>query len=221
MAKPISVKVDTVIVGNKLRTKKAVSSEVSGTLTATVDKGVRKLRDPVEQTLHAVYKALERRHGKPWEPRGLFGTRALKNLRRRSGAGLMSIEDSIEVKWNRQGGQVGKITAGALAVHERGGTVRARNSKYMAIPTVYAMNADGTDKFYSPWGIPGKTFVKRSRRGNRFIFQSKNGKLTPYYLLKKRIALRPRLGLADEFQKQTIRFEDRAMKALAAELGAK
>lgn len=221
MAKGVSLKVDTVIVGGKSRSKRASSDEIKGAMTATVDRGVRKLRDPVEDTLRAVYKALAKRHGQPWSPRGLFGSRRRVALQTRSGGGLKSILDTIDVKWNRQGGQVGTLSAGALAVHEKGGSVRPKNSKYMAIPTVYAMNSNGTDRYYSPWNIPGKTFVKKSARGNRFIMQrNSGGKLTPYYLLKKRIVIPPRLGFAAEFEKQTIRFEDRMRKALAAELGA-
>lgn len=87
------------------------------------------------------------------------------------------------------------------AIHEYGGTIRPKNSKYLAIPVGPARTASGVSRYASPRDVPGLTFAQ-SRKGQPMLVKAegkgKNGAGTVYFLLRRqvRIPARPFLGPA-------------------------
>jgi hypothetical protein len=80
-------------------------------------------------------------------------------------------------------------------IHELGGVITPRRSRYLAIPLDNALNFQGVPLRPGPrfWK---DTFVRKSRKGNLIIFQKRGpGKIVPLYLLKKRVRIPARLGL--------------------------
>ena len=88
---------------------------------------------------------------------------------------------------------------GIAVVHERGATIRAKNSQYLTIPLPAALNSRGVPLKPSAraWR---NTFVAKSRKGNLLIFQ-KRGKndIVPLYVLKKRVRIPKRLAFGEAF----------------------
>ena len=168
------------------------------------------------ESLQLVARELERLHGNPWD-----GSVAHSNptLFRRSGGGLRSIRDSIRVaKAARLEAIEGQIGTGNMTVHETGGSIRPRRSRFLTIPLPAAMNSRGQPlrQRARDWD---NTFVQRSRRGNLLIFQRNGPNITPLYLLKPSVRIRPRLGLEDSVIKNGLPwFERRAFEEIAREL---
>lgn len=93
-----------------------------------------------------------------------------KTLSSRTGEGVSSIRRSIVVKGSNISNIFGTIGGlKRLAIHEFGGTIRARGG-HLAIPLPDALNSRGLPKRQSPrdWG---KTKILRSRRGNLVIYR--------------------------------------------------
>lgn len=162
--------------------------------------------------LEGVAKAMAKRHGNPW-PGGTTPT----TLSRRSGAGIQSILDSVKVKGKFIDDIQGVIgVTGYLAIHETGGTIRAKKSKYLTIPLAAALNSDGTPKRRSAreWE---NTFVGKSKAGNLLIFQKTSTGMIPLYVLKKEVHIPARLGMKTTLEAGLDYFVDRAFdKMLAA-----
>lgn len=187
-------------------------------ITATVERGVRKMKKPMENTLNAVFEELKKQHSNRWTPTGLFGSRLESKLHRRTGKGLRSIRDSITVTENRKKGVVGSITAGDLSIHESGGVVRPTSGKYLAIPTIYVLTGTGRPRVSSPREWPN-TFARRTENGHLFVFQRQRGNvIIPLYLLKRRVRIPPRLGLRKAVTKYLGYFRARAFDAMAKEI---
>ena len=163
--------------------------------------------------LEGVAKALAKRHGNPW-PGGTTAT----TLSRRSGAGMKSILDSVKVTGKMIDDIQGVIgLTGYLAIHETGGTIRAKRSKYLTIPLAAALNTDGTPKRRSAreWE---NTFVGRSKAGNLLIFQKTATGMIPLYVLKKEVTIPARLGMKATLEAGLDYFVDRAFNAMLKEM---
>lgn len=124
------------------------------------------------------------------------------SLSMRSGRAMGSLMNSIKVSgktWDSLTGTIGG--SGALMIHEFGGTLRARNKKYMTIPLPAALSPKGTSPpFTYNWK---NTFVARSKGGNLIIFQRReNQVIVPLYLLRTSVYIPARLGLRDELKNQ-------------------
>jgi hypothetical protein len=87
-----------------------------------------------------------------------------------------------------------------MAMHEKGGVIRAKTSNYLTIPLPAALNGNGTPRQLSARQWQG-TFVARSRAGNLIIFQKRGRDIVPLYVLKKSIRIRARLGLKKTLQR--------------------
>lgn len=75
-------------------------------------------------------------------------------------------------------------------IHEHGGTIRARNVTYLAIPLTAEARA-------TPPRQMANTFVQRSRRGNLLIFRKlEGGGIEPEYLLRTEVTIPARPALA-------------------------
>jgi phage gpG-like protein len=184
-------------------------------LTATVNTGVRKLREPMQKTLQAVYNALKERHGSRWPSSPLFGGNpGGRRLFARSGGGLKSIKESISTRYDGQMGVVGTISTGTMTIHETGGVTKARG-KYLAIPTVYALTSRGNPK--QPVGRWRNTFFRETKNGNLFLFRRIKGSnaVTPLYLMRKSVKIKARLGLKQTLDKFSPYFAREAEAAFA------
>ncbi len=83
----------------------------------------------------------------------------------------------------------------------------------MFVPLPAALTATGKPKKMGPrqWR---NTFIAESRKGNLLLFQRQGRKLVPLYVLKSKVRIRPRLGLADTMRRGVPAFADKALEAL-------
>lgn len=170
------------------------------------------LRTELYKYLKRIETALRKKHGSPWPATGS------DSLSKRSGKSLESIGASIAVSGASINSVVGKIGgADHLSIHEDGGTVKAKNKSYLAIPLAAALDSNGVPKKTSPrdWT---NTFVKRSKKGNLIIFQKVGTSLTPLYVLKKTVYIKPRLGMAKALAAGLPLFVDLTMDKIVKEL---
>lgn len=74
---------------------------------------------------------------------------------------------------------------------ETGGTITAKNAKYLTIPLPSALTPTGQlKKKAREWD---NTFVKKSKAGNLILYQHNGkGKVTPLFILKKSVRIKPR-----------------------------
>lgn len=203
-----------------------ITLTIGGTLYNDVEAGLARLTRDIEEafeegvaraaptlltSLEKVSAEMVRLHGNPWS-----GGPSGDKLQRRSGDGLKSLVDTVKVAASR--GEVvaiGEIGGGKLSFHEEGGTIRAKRAKYLTIPLPAALD---------PRGVPlrerarqwDNTFVKRSRRGNLIIFRKTPGarELTPLYILKTSVTIRPRLRLEPTLLKELSYFENALLDQL-------
>jgi hypothetical protein len=171
-------------------------------------------------SLNRVYSKLEKRHNRQWPSSGnLFGrSRSSPILNMRTGRGMRSIRNSIRVKFLGNQSIEANISAGDMGIHETGGIISSRG-RYMTIPTVHALTSSGTPIRPSArqWT---NTFVRESRAGNLFIFRRLSGKtIVPLYLLKSRVRIPARLGLAKAIEQEVPIVERRLLAALERETG--
>ena len=152
----------------------------------------RALATSLRRYLNLIAGRLASRHGGPWPT--ATGTNRLSS---RSGAGVKSILESVDVKVHagEVTGHIGGIFY--LGTQEYGGVIRVKRSKYLTIPLPAALDARGVPlkKRAREWA---NTFVKRSKAGNLIIFQKTASGIVPLYVLKKRVTIPKRLGMRDE-----------------------
>lgn len=146
----------------------------------------------MQRYLYNVAGRLAAKHSKGWQP-----TPSSDGLYKRSGRGVQSIVDSVEVTSDTSGNVTGYIGGNSyMGVQEYGATIRARSAKYLTIPLPAALNAAGIPLRRSArqWS---NTFVRKSKNGNLIIFQKTGKGLVPLYLLKKSVKIPKRLGMYD------------------------
>lgn len=170
----------------------------------------------MREALQLVARNLEKRHSSPWNGGVVNNT---NNLQRRSG-GIKRIAQSIKVTGNSLETLSGTISTAGFAIHETGGTITAKRSKYLTIPLPAAMDGRGVPlkKRARDWD---RTFVARSKRGNLLIFR-KDGKkgVTPLYILKPSVRIPARLGLEKAMINDALPyFERKAFEVLDRYIG--
>jgi hypothetical protein len=169
-------------------------------------------------SLRKVAQQLQAIHGNPWNG-GVVNSGS--SLQRRSGEGLKSILESIRVM-NSGDIVTGHISAGSLSFHETGGTIKATRSQYLTIPLPAAMDSRGVPlrERARQWD---HTFVKRSKSGNLIIFRSLPGarQLTPLYLLKTSVKIKPRLRMAETLMGEMGYFETRLFERISDYIDSK
>ena len=79
-------------------------------------------------------------------------------------------------------------------IHEFGGIVTPKKSKYLAIPTNAALTKAGATRYASPRNVPGLSFMQR-KGGLPFMGKVEGGRVRAYFLLRKRVKIPPRLEL--------------------------
>lgn len=161
-------------------------------ISKAVDGAARPITDVMRRALQLVAKEMKAQHASGWNGQVVNQS---ADLQRRSGDSLNAMAKSISVKGSGNLANLqGQISTGFWAIHETGGTIRAR-SQYLTIPLPAAMDSRGVPlrKRARDWD---NTFVKMSKRGNLLIFRSEGrGRIIPLYLLKNSVTIRPRLGM--------------------------
>lgn len=163
--------------------------------------------------LDTVAEALAKRHGNPW-PSGTTSS----SLSTRSGNLIATIRNSVRVYGSTLNDIGGSISAPFYArIHETGGTISAKNVKYLTIPLPAALNANGTPikRSARDWE---NTFILKSKRGNLLIMQRNGKDLIPLYVLKTEVQIPARLHMADTINSGKGYFVDKAMAAMLLEV---
>jgi hypothetical protein len=95
-------------------------------------------------------------------------------------------------------------------VQERGGTIRPRRGRYLAVPAGPARTAAGVSRYASPRDVPGLRFVPW--RGSGMLVKEtgkgKNKSIEPWFFLVRSVTLKPRRYLAAAFVTAEIRLRD-------------
>lgn len=104
-------------------------------------------------------------------------------LKRRTARLADSIGYKVEEKGTSFIGGVGTPVVYSV-IHETGGTIRAKNAKYLTIPLSDAMTPAGVVR--KPARQWADTFVRKIRN-NLFIFSKESGSPVPIFLLKKSV----------------------------------
>ena len=193
----------------------AAADDILKSLAAAPDRAAKRVSQDLMKALQRVAKGLADKHGTPWTP----GEQTGDTLHARSGKGMASIAQSIRVSGSTLDALTGSIDTGDMTIHETGGTITARNSKYLAIPLPDALDARGLPIMPSARDWPG-TFVQRSRAGNLIIFQRKGRRIIPLYVLKPSVTIRPRLRMEEAVQGEMPWFQERLIDALVKEFEA-
>jgi len=84
-------------------------------------------------------------------------------------------------------------------IHEFGGTIVPRNTKYLAIPLGPAKTAAGVSRYKSPRDVPGLKFGGLSRAGNPLL-RTVDG--VPMYVLVKSVTIPPRLSMFTTWEQE-------------------
>lgn len=201
--------------GRAYNSSTALSAAASNALMHDLNAGMTAVANELKMALDKLYTDLAKKHGVPW-PMGTSAT----TLASRSGKGLQSIKDSIKVSLDGEGGVTGSISTGKMTVHETGATITPTRAQYLTVPLTPALNSRGLPLRASAreWD---NTFIATSKRGNLIIFQKGPGRsITPLYLLKKSVTIRPRLGMSQMFEDMVPYFERKAIDALERSLNA-
>lgn len=166
----------------------------------------------LREHLDAVIEEVTARNSGAW-PGGTTDT----SLSMRSGEGINQIHQAaFKTGRKLKNLSTGFRLEGYMAVHETGGTISGKG-KMLTIPLPPALNANGTPKRKSAreWE---NTFIGRSTKGNLLIFQREGASITPLYILKPQVTIKPRLGLRDTFSRTLPYYVDKVVDALAEEM---
>jgi hypothetical protein len=189
----------------------AAADAIYADLDRLVKDGMQKVSHTMQKALSDLYRHLEEEHGSPWPNGGPPWGTDRDRLSLRSGRGLQSIKDSIQVHPGAQETS-GQISTGKMTIHETGGTINARRSRYLTIPFMAALDSRGMPlrARARDWD---HTFIARSRAGNLIIFRKNTGgTITPLYLLKSSVEIPRRLRMGEAFEDMVPRFEARAIR---------
>lgn len=163
--------------------------------------------------LKGVGQGLSQRHGVPYP-----GGTTSNTLSKRSGRLAQAIKQSARVRGRSLEDVEGRLSApGYARIHETGGVIRAKRSKYLTIPLPAALKPNGTPikRSARQWS---DTFVARSKKGNLIIFQKRGSDIVPLYVLKREVYIRPRLGMGDALEDNLPYFVDEVIDAMAKEV---
>lgn len=186
---------------------------VGRSLEEAVDKAIAKTPPMLLKSLRTVAKNLDTMHGQAWNG-SVFNSS--DRLQSRSGEGLRSIYNSIKLV--EQGGTViaASISPAKMSIHETGGTIRASGAGYLTIPLPAAMDGRGIPlrQRAREWD---HTFTKRSKKGNLLIFRRLPGAnaLTPLYILKRQVTIRPRLRMEPVLMEEMGYFDNRLFEQIS------
>lgn len=178
---------------------------VSANLKKSLPSAAEALKAELLDYLKSVAKAVADRNSGAWP-----GGTTDNTLSRRSGHAVSEIRKSPRVSGTTIDTIQGEVGGPFyLRIHEFGGTIRAKNVRYLTIPLKAALRADGTPILPSArqWA---RTFVITSKKGNLLIVQRNGKTITPLYVLKREVKIPARLGMRKELEKGVPMFADAA-----------
>lgn len=113
-------------------------------------------------------------------------------LKRRTGNAAASVRPiPAEAEGNSVTGSVGS-SARYLHFLFKGGTIRPRTAKYLAIPIGNALTPAGVPRYPSPRDAGKLIFIPRTRAGNTILARRKpGGGIDPLFVLKKQVTIPP------------------------------
>jgi hypothetical protein len=164
----------------------------------------------LDEYLHMIGAKLAQRHS------ASYPNASSDRLARRTGELVAALTDGIRVTSAESIGNIsGEFQLPDYAgIQETGGVIAGRAGNYLAIPLPAALRADGTPIMARPrdWD---NTFTAMSRRGNLILFRrTGRGRVVPLYVLKRQVAVPPRLGLVDTIETDMGYFVDKAMTSI-------
>lgn len=180
-----------------------------------VDTGMASAPSMLMKELRALAQKIKQEHSQAWNG-SVFNSG--NRLQSRTGKGMQSIMDSVRLLDGGTGGKIvaAQITTGKMGIHETGGTIRASGSGYLTIPLPAAMDGRGVPlrQRARDWD---NTFVRRSKKGNLLIFRSLPGAndLTPLYILKREVYIKPRLYMEPKFYTQMGYFDNKLWERIS------
>jgi hypothetical protein len=125
-------------------------------------------------------------------------------LRRRTGNAAASVRP---IPAQAQGDTVtGSVGSNVRYLHflYKGGTIRPRNAKYLAIPIGNALTPAGVSRYSSPRDA-GKLIFIISRAGNKLLVRKRvDGDLDPLFVLKSQVTIPPHDFLTEPKRKMTV-----------------
>ena len=175
------------------------------------DGAAKVLSKELREFLTQVVEAIVQRNSGGW-PGGTTTT----SLSKRDGKLMAAIEGSIEVHGETFDSIQGSIGAPGVVyarIQELGGTIHAKNAKYLAIPLPAALDGSGMPLQSSPRDWPN-TFCAKTKAGNLLIFQKRGVTIVPLYVLKTSVTIPPRLNMRTTLQAGVGYFVDRAADAM-------
>jgi hypothetical protein len=110
-------------------------------------------------------------------------------------------------------GMIGAPGIPYARIQETGGTIRAKNGSFLAIPLPAAMTSDGVPLLPGPRSWPN-TFIRKTAAGNVVIFMKLGERIVPLYVLKPEVTIPARLGMRATLEAGMPYFIDRAMDAM-------
>jgi hypothetical protein len=185
----------------------------SDTLMKDWDGSAKVLSKELRSFLDQVAEALRSRHSGAWP-----GGTTVDTLSKRSGSLTDAIVGSVEVMGTTMADTEGHIGAPGIVyagIQEFGGTITAKNGKYLAIPLPAALDSSGLPLQSSPRDWPN-TFCAMSKAGNLLIFQRRGTNIVPLYVLKTEVTIPPRLGMRKTLEAGIPYFVMRAMDQMVA-----
>tara|TARA_Y100000310_G_C20513128_1_gene729861 strand:- start:369 stop:884 length:516 start_codon:yes stop_codon:yes gene_type:complete len=135
---------------------------------------------------------------------------ATQRLRVRSGRLRNSIAGKVEPRPGglavvlSAGGRTGGADVAYAGIQERGGTIRPKRGRYLAIPVHDALfTAAGVQRYPSARHVPGLQFIPR---GKPRLIHKETGEL--YYILKASVTIRPKHYLRDGLRSASARLPE-------------
>lgn len=178
------------------------------------ERAAKRVSREIMHGLQRVAAKMREMHSSPWGG-GVVNTS--DRLQKRSGRGLQSILDSLRVSGSTLQTLQGSISTGDMTIHETGGVINAKGSRYLTIPLPAALDSRGVPLLPSARDWPN-TFVQRSRKGNLIIFQKRGREIVPLYVLKTTVRIKPRLRMEQAVMGEIPYLQERILDAIAKEI---
>jgi hypothetical protein len=190
----------------------AVIAQLQGAMGLSANR----LSSELRSWLQGLAQQLAARHSAGWP-----GGTSAASLSRRSGGLVTALREGISVAGSTVGTLVATWSGNEyLMAHEKGVTIAAHGTRYLAIPLPTALRPNGEPVHANPRDWPN-TFVGRSKLGNLLIFMRLGAGVVPLYVLKTSVVLAPRLGLLKSVEAGLPYFVGRALDLVTQSLEGK
>ena len=126
-----------------------------------------------------------------------------QNLKVRSGDLRRSFGYKVEGKELKNIKTTLYSTSPYANIHEFGGEITPKNSKYLAIPLSAAKTASGVSRYSSPRNAPPLVFIQ-TKAGKKLLMNKSTKEFL--YVLVNRVKIPARMGFRDKFKKYIPKF---------------